>query len=167
MINHFWIKIEAKGNHKKSMVDFVSLLILNILHLFRVVNKESCCPGYKRKGQGRGKEKVFVINDDSSSSSHSHLCQRLCHHHHHILIFINVTTIRSAPPGVLVVVSTANAQHLRLALASLPSGDHISIKIIIIKKKISSASLAPSYIAIFTHTIVCLNTIIISKGKLP
>ena len=59
----------------------------------------------------------------------------MTHHHHYILILTNVTTIRSAPPGVLVVVSTANAQHLRLALASLPSGDHISIKIIIMKKK--------------------------------
>ena len=36
------------------------LKIVNILHLCRVVSKESCCPGYKRKGQGIGKEKVFL-----------------------------------------------------------------------------------------------------------
>jgi len=27
-------------------------------NITRVVSKESCCPGYKRKGQGRGKEKI-------------------------------------------------------------------------------------------------------------
>ena len=26
----------------------------------RLVNKEDCCPGYKRKGQGRGRDKVLL-----------------------------------------------------------------------------------------------------------
>ena len=57
----------------------VTFIFQNIFDIFicRVVSKESCCPGYKRKGQGRGREKVLVILSlfviHLVSSNHCHI----------------------------------------------------------------------------------------------
>ena len=61
-------------------------------HLCRVVSKESCCPGYKRKGQGRGKEKVSVICFCHTRCLQGEgFCHQFRHTHGHLLTRCHIT----------------------------------------------------------------------------